>query len=253
MRLFLLFPLCLLAAPPKEIPPDLYDEYTFGKSIPVYEWYIDNSYPSEQPIVFEVDEVDQLILKAKNRQEYYYGATDRYLYAMLDKYASFIVGKRIGIIGTTIPWYESIILAYGGYPVTIEYNKIISEDPRIQAMTVEEYHRNPQKFDAILSISSIEHDGLGRYGDPINPQGDLETMGKIKEMLNEGGLFFLSVPVGEDSIYWNAHRVYGRNRLPLLFKGWEMIDSSGYLESDLSVSGYTAHQPVFVLHQKHKR
>jgi len=27
-------------------------------------------------------------------------------------------------------------------------------------------------FDMVFSFSSIEHDGLGRYGDPLNPNGD---------------------------------------------------------------------------------
>ena len=28
-------------------------------------------------------------------------------------------------------------------------------------------------FDAVVSFSSIEHSGLGRYGDALNPWGDL--------------------------------------------------------------------------------
>ena len=70
--------------------------------------------------------------------------------------------------------------ALKNYPVegkrvfTSEYNiisNLISLDPRIKivhAQHLMHYH----KFDAISSYSSIEHDGLGRYGDPINPNGD---------------------------------------------------------------------------------
>ncbi len=250
VRLIWIFPLGLIAAPPREIPPDLYDEYTFGNTISVHEWYLDNSYPPEEPLVFEIDQVEHLISQAKARTQLYYGATDRYLYAILDRYASSIEGKKIGIIGSTTPWYESIILAYGGHPVTIDYNKIISKDPRLEVMTVEEYQKKPKKFDAILSVSSIEHDGLGRYGDLINPYGDLQMMDQIKTMLNEGGLLFLSIPVGQDAIYWNAHRVYGKIRLPLLFETWEMIDSEGFAESDLTISSEGGHQPVFVLRPK---
>lgn len=242
--------LSLFSAPPEQIPPHLYDEYTLGKKIPVYSWYIDNSYTADQPVIFKTSEINSFIQKAKQRENGYYGVTDQYLYAGLDQYASAIEGKTVAVIGSTIPWYESIILSYGGQPITIEYNKIISEDPRIHVMTVEEYEQSPLKFDVILSISSLEHDGLGRYGDPINPWGDVETMAKIKGMLKEGGLFFLSVPVGQDAIYWNAHRVYGPLRLALLLQEWEVIDSSGFSPSDLSAPGYTGHQPVFVLRSK---
>jgi hypothetical protein len=33
-------------------------------------------------------------------------------------------------------------------------------------------------FDAVISFSSLEHSGLGRYGDAINPWGDLMTMAR---------------------------------------------------------------------------
>ncbi|MGH7890570.1 MAG: DUF268 domain-containing protein, partial [Thermodesulfobacteriota bacterium] len=237
----------IFASPPREVPAHLYDAFTLGKTIPVYSWYIDNSYPRDQPLVFRVEEIDRWINKAKQREKGYYGETDRYLYEILDQYASWIEGKRVGIIGSTIPWYESMILAYGGQCTTIDYNKIVSEDPRIQTMTVEEYEQNPQKFDVILSISSLEHDGLGRYGDPINPNGDLETMFKMKRMLSKEGFLILAVPVGKDAIYWNAHRVYGALRLPLLFGNWQVVDSRGFVQSDLDVNGYAGHQPVFVL------
>lgn len=38
-------------------------------------------------------------------------------------------------------------------------------------------------------------------------------------ILKEGGLAFLGLPSGMDGLFYNAHRVYGRVRLPLLFNG----------------------------------
>lgn len=235
---------------PREIPPHLYAEYTLGGQVPMSEYFWDDSYPPSQPLVFKIDEVNALIQKAKNHNTYYYGDTDAYLYAMLDKYSDSINGKSVAIVGSTTPWYESIVLAYGGRPTTIEYNVISSEDPRIKTMTVAEYAKNPIKFDCIVSISSIEHDGLGRYGDPLNPWGDREAIQKMKGMLNEGGLVFLSVPVGQDWLFWNAHRIYGRKRLALLLKTWEVIDSSGFSEADYNRVPGTEIQPVFVIKPK---
>ena len=41
-------------------------------------------------------------------------------------------------------------------------------------------------FDVVLSISSFEHDGLGRYGDPLNPDGDLAAMRSTRRLLKPG-------------------------------------------------------------------
>lgn len=44
-----------------------------------------------------------------------------------------------------------------------------------------------------------------RYGDPVNPVGDLQTMAQISCSLKPGGFLFLAVPVGRDLVFWNAH------------------------------------------------
>ena len=78
-------------------------------------------------------------------------------------------------------------------------------------MTPSEYDQNPMLFDAAFSISSFEHDGLGRYGCLINPWGDIQAMQKTKKMLKPGALLFIAVPIGKDRVYWNAHRIYGKH------------------------------------------
>ena len=37
-------------------------------------------------------------------------------------------------------------------------------------------------FDVALSISSFDHDGLGRYGDPLEPDNDLRAMRVATDM-----------------------------------------------------------------------
>ena len=70
----------------------------------------------------------------------------------------------------------------------------------------------------------FHHDGLGRYGDDINPNGDIEAMANVKEnILEKGGILFLAVPCGVDKTVFNAHRIYG-NRLQKLIEGFEVLD-----------------------------
>lgn len=68
---------------------------------------------------------------------------------------------------------------------------------------------------------------MGRYGDPIRPNGDILAMLKAKCMVKENGLLFLAVPTGKDKIEFNAHRIYGSLRLPLLLNSWHLLESFG--------------------------
>ena len=130
---------------------------------------------------------------------------------------------------------------------TIEYREVDCRIPGLNVFTPEQFQRQPRKFDVVVSISSIEHDGLGRYGDPINPRGDLRAMSEFKELLRPGGLLLLAVPIGSDALVWNAHRIYGRIRWPLLTAGWETVASFGFdaEQFDAPLGKYV--QPVFAL------
>ena len=64
------------------------------------------------------------------------------------------------------------------------------------------------QYESISSLHAIEHFGLGRYGDPININGHLMAIENIHKMLNVGGRFYFSVPIGPQRIEFNAHRVF---------------------------------------------
>lgn len=258
MRLLTILFLCLsmfnsifAEYPPRYVPEKLYDAFTMGGKIPVLDWYLYEPVAENAPTLFEQSTIKEYLEIIGRKEPGYYGnGLDLWLYQALEKYP--IKGKEVGIIGSSRPFYECVVLAYGGHPITIEYNKIISEDPRIKTFTVDEFNENPRKFDVILSISSIEHDGLGRYGDPINPNADLEFMSHAKSLLKKGGHMILAVPVGHDTLIWTACRVYGKLRFPLLIKEWNLIDSFGFSEKDFSSGnpGSYVHQPILYLKPK---
>jgi hypothetical protein len=221
--------------------------FTMDNTVEKFDYWCGDEF-SSAPIFWDSGEINNLISLAKNKGQNYYGITDTWLYECLD--SNSIEGQKVAILGSQTPWYEAICLSYGALPTTIEYNKIETNDSRITTMTVDEYNKEPVSFDFAISVSSFEHDGLGRYGDPIDPDGDLKAMLNVKNnVLNVGGLLFLSVPVGNDAVAWNAHRKYGKIRLPKLIDGFDLIYSAGF-SSDLfeSDSGRgAAFQPVFVL------
>ena len=106
--------------------------------------------------------------------------------------------------------------------LTYDYNglvKTISED-EFEKFYVEE----EASFDLIMSISSVDHSGLGRYGDQLNPNGDISAMRQTLSLLRPGGFLMLTVPIGPDLIVFNTMRRYGKFRLPLLLSGWDVVD-----------------------------
>lgn len=62
--------------------------------------------------------------------------------------------------------------------------------------------------DSLSCLHALEHFGLGRYGDPIDPQGFERGFGNMASLLKEGGIFYLSVPIGIDRVEFNANRVF---------------------------------------------
>jgi SAM-dependent methyltransferase len=66
--------------------------------------------------------------------------------------------------------------------------------------------------DSIASLScmhTVEHVGLGRYGDPVDYEGDLKAMCELARVLAPGGCLLFATPVGRESkIFFNAHRIY---------------------------------------------
>jgi SAM-dependent methyltransferase len=79
-------------------------------------------------------------------------------------------------------------------------------------------------FDVVINCSAIEHVGLeGRYGVTEScPNGDLEVMAYLWQILKPGGVMLLTIPVGQDAVLLPVHRVYGTQRLPQLLKDYTL-------------------------------
>jgi hypothetical protein len=73
---------------------------------------------------------------------------------------------------------------------------------------------------SIVSLSCLhvaEHIGLGRYGDPLDPQGSVAAARELQRVLAPGGSLYFSVPVGTPRTQFNAHRVFAPQEVPSLF------------------------------------
>lgn len=85
----------------------------------------------------------------------------------------------------------------------------------------------PFESNSISSLScmhTVEHVGLGRYGDPINPEGDLLAINELKRVLSVGGSLLFVVPVGKERIEYNAHRIYSLEQIINYFKDLDLFE-----------------------------
>ncbi|MGI6656849.1 MAG: DUF268 domain-containing protein [Desulfobulbus sp.] len=221
-------------------------EYTLGNRIPMKFRLFDNRQSKKVHITEEV--YTDVLQRIGNGSFAYYGATYDFLQNALKEHP--VRGKSVLVCGLESCNCDMISIYHGADKVYVtDYQPVLHDHPQVQSYHVDDFAKSGIKVDMIISISSFEHDGLGRYGDPLVPEGDLKAMENVRRQLKDDGLLFLAVPVGPDCICINAGRIYGHVRLPLLLKGWEVVDSYGFEKSlcDGEPSIYSRRQPVFVL------
>jgi len=235
----------------RNIPYPMFNDFNMDGQITIEYKYANDCSDEIQSQInanFTQEVFSQYLEKAGKKEQHYYGPTDTWLYDALGKYP--IRDKNVCIMGSANPWYEAIAIANGAKRCTvIEYSKREAFHEKIEY--IQPHEVGEEKFDACLSISSYEHDGLGRYGDPLNPSGDIEAMKKTKELLNKDALLYLAVPVGVDKLIFNAHRIYGKKRIPKLLSDWEIIENFGIFDdsfnNNINGTNGTPYQPLFVL------
>jgi hypothetical protein len=251
---------CAFGQPPKEIPADLLDEFTLGGKVPRARFFVDDTNDGKGThYKYPRSDIDYMVSQAEAQLERVGAIEDESRlhksFWLLRAFAKNpIRDMDVVVFGSMEPWFESVCVAAGAKSVTtIEYNKLTYDHPKIKTLTVAEadaaMESGGMQFDAALSISSFDHDGLGRYGDPVDPNGDLKAMQKAMSMLKPGGLMFLTIPVGPDILVWNLHRRYGEHRLPMMLRGWEEVGRVAWNGAKLTAEANyrQSYEPVFIL------
>ncbi len=77
---------------------------------------------------------------------------------------------------------------------------------RADGATLESFADNA--IESISSLHAVEHFGLGRYGDPVDPEACFLAMENMARILRPAGHLYFSVPIGRERVEFNAQRVF---------------------------------------------
>jgi SAM-dependent methyltransferase len=89
--------------------------------------------------------------------------------------------------------------------------------------------RLPYKSSSLPSLSSlhvIEHIGLGRYGDNVDPNGTKKAIKEMVRVVKPGGYIYLSLPIGKYRLCFNAHRIHPPEMIIKEFKACRLLEFS---------------------------
>jgi Caenorhabditis protein of unknown function, DUF268 len=97
--------------------------------------------------------------------------------------------------------------------------------------------------ESVSSLHAVEHFGLGRYGDPIDPNATFAAMESLSRVLEPGGYLYFAVPIGHERVAFNAHRVFAPSTVirclgGLTLESFAAVDDSGELHDPATPADY---------------
>ena len=88
-------------------------------------------------------------------------------------------------------------------------------------------------------MHTLEHIGLGRYGDDLDPDGWKQALNSLISLVSPGGVLWLSVPVGLQRVEFNAHRIFNPSSiyneaisLGIDLEQFFYLGNNGFIQSD---------------------
>lgn len=180
-------------------------------------------------------------LSSKARQRFKLSWEDRYpclldhtTYLGYDRHYVYHLAWAARVLARTKPKYHTDVSSNIYFPailsafMEVRYYEFRLPDLDLSNLTcgTADLTALPFADESISSIScmhTVEHIGLGRYGDPLDPEGDIKAMAELRRVLAPDGSLLLVVPVGRPRIQFNAHRIYSYELVTDEFDGLELI------------------------------
>lgn len=127
------------------------------------------------------------------------------------------VGSSVMMLSVMSAWAPTVFVDYR--PLRAGLDGITSIAGTINALPFAD-----ASLASLSCLHVIEHIGLGRYGDPIDPTGAERAATELARVVAQGGRLYLSTPVGRERVCFNAHRVSAPATVLRWFEGLRLIE-----------------------------
>lgn len=210
--------------PPDRIPQRLVNDFTFNQTIPLIHKYSDIALSRSIPFSFTETIYEHISKLERTRSIPNFAEQMLAFYDAFDAYD--FNGKSVMVWYVDTCLFDVMALNRGSEKIYTSHTHLPyrCDNAKVTIVDLEELSRKNIKVDRVLSHSLHEHAGLGRYGEELDPAGDVKEMDLSAGLLNDGGVLFLGLPFGKDALIWNDRRIYGEKHIRRLLRGWNCID-----------------------------
>ncbi|MDP9047957.1 MAG: DUF268 domain-containing protein [Bacteroidota bacterium] len=111
-------------------------------------------------------------------------------------------------------------------------------------------HFESGTIESLSCMHTVEHIGLGRYGDPVDVNGDKTAMKELARVLAVNGTLLFVVPIGNPRIEFNAHRVYDYHTIISNFNTLSLKEFS-LIPDDFDRTGYITNPSIELIEKQH--
>jgi SAM-dependent methyltransferase len=218
--------------------------------------------PISETDAVEADVSGHIRALEAGERDFAYPGHDAAVFRLLESLVSDRSPKRGADVGCATGCFPAMHIAAGVPSCTVfEVRPAEANHPKVDVRVKDLTYAEDlePEFDLVTCLSTIEHIGLGRYGDPLDPWGDVKMAENLQRILRPGGVMLLSFPTGRGCVVFNKHRIYSRHRRATLFRGMTVIGRASdrpwwarprRLLGDLVRGAGSFSQPVYVLEKR---
>lgn len=144
------------------------------------------------------------------------------------------VGSSVGAIAVISGRMPTLFMDFR--PLDVRLSNLTSVAANIEQLPLADH-----SVRSISALHVIEHIGLGRYGDQLDPEGSRKGAVELARVLAPGGTLYVSLPVGRQRECFNAHRIHATETIVDYFRDLTLIsfclvDDQGRYFENISLS-----------------